>query len=222
MLKKIGIALAVALPTCGWALTSGFYLGGGIGADTTQYDQTSYVTRPGSFNVINEVQLGAQGVEGTVLGGYGLCYKMLYLAGELNGTWSGANTDGSNKELISGTQSSTTYKINRYFGASVLPGVQLPWCTLLYGRVGYARGRFVINTTDISLPNTSQNLNGLRLGLGIDKTVWKNLSLRLEYSHIKYRTFSGTTFDPVGNVTKQTNIQPNANQFELDLLYRFC
>lgn len=222
MLKKLSLVVMLITPLSVLACWgSGFYIGAGIGSDTTDFNVTSYVSQPGNFNVINKTELAAQGVLGDLFAGYSWHRNWFYLAGELNGNISSAKFNTSNDELVHSNYSQTSYKINPTWGVSLLPGVLLPETTLLYGRVGYTDGKFVINTTDISLANDKTWLSGLRLGVGLEKRIYNKIGLRAEYSHISYKGQSETVFDPVGNVTKETNVDPDSNQFELGIDYRF-
>lgn len=230
MAKKILFLILSLLPLCTWsyqqpccwsAWGSGLYLGTGIGVDATEFRITSYPSQAGNFNVINKTQVSAQGILGDLFAGYSLRYCWLSLAGEINGSLSSARFHTSNQDFVHDSFAGTTYKMNRSWGISVLPGIILPETTMLYGRVGYVSGYFNSETTDNSLANVSTRLNGLRYGLGIQKRLCKNLDMRFEYSRISYQDHSDTVFEPIGAVTKQTIITPFSNQFMLGAVYRF-
>lgn len=220
MLKNLMVVPLLALPLSSFAWGTGIYVGAGIAADTTNYDIISYPQKTGDFNVINRVQLGAQGVMGDIFGGVSWHDNWFYLAGELNGNLSSAGSDTSNEEKLHNAYSITTYKINESWGIGILPGIILPQDTLFYARAGYVDGHFKETTSDTSLANNSTWLNGLRLGLGIDKRVYNNWDLRLEYSHISYEQESSTVYLPASSFTKKTDITPDSNQVELGLVYR--
>ena len=222
MLRKSLVAMLFIIPSCGWCMQSSLYLGAGIGADSIDFTQTSYVKKPKDFNVINKAELAAQGIFGTVYGGYGWTSNILYLAAELNGDFSSAQYNASNIETIHGTVSQTTYEMSHSFGASLLPGLVCPADILLYARVGYTGGFLRINTTDASLANTNTMLSGVRYGLGIQKDLYRGLGLRFEFTHSDYQSNTGFTLDPLSKVTKQTIVSPDNNQFELSANYRFA
>lgn len=235
MLKKLSVTLLLITPLTCFAMWGqpGPYLGAGIGIDAVDFEQTAFVTRTGAslqegaFQVKNDTENAAQGLMGTLFAGYALTHGMFYLAGEVNGDLSNAKFESSNQNFTANTNAGLTYKINRSWGASALPGIYLPWCSLLYGRVGYEGGSFHINSSDVSIPSVDKTLNGLRLGLGLEKQVSKNLSLRLEYSHVQYQGLTRTYVDnsdaAEGHVfTKKTSIDPYVNQFVLGVVYRFC
>ncbi len=222
MSKKLIALILLSSPLSCWAAWgSGFYLGAGIGADTTDFKVTSTPQKSGEFSVINNTEEAAQGVLGDLFGGYSWHYQWFYLAAELNGNLSSAKFTTSNNELVHSSYSQTSYKINRSWGIGVLPGVLLPETTLLYGRVGYVDGDFHINTSDTSLVNANTWLDGLRLGVGLEKRIYKDFSIRAEYSHISYQKQSGTASDPSIGFTKKTDVSPDSNQFEFAVDYRF-
>lgn len=225
MLRKWLLSLLCVLPICAWAWCPGFYLGAGLGADSTEYFENAIIqgsNTTGPFNAVNKVDLSAQGVLGSIFGGYGISRGMYYLAGELNGDLSSAEFKTSNIEFVHNVVSQTTFKIDQSWGVSILPGILLPETTLLYVRVGYAGGNFKINTSDTSLANANTMLNGFRAGVGIEKRIYRNFGIIFDYSHIDYSHYNIFTRDPVSGVTKRTTVSPDANQFEFGIDYRFC
>lgn len=231
MFKKL-FATALMFPAFayGWGLgwgsgtwACGPYAGVGIGVDTADFQQTAYITQPRNFKVTNKTQQAAQGALGDLYAGYSFYNdRMYYLAAELNIAGSTARFHVTNVDKIHGTVSNTKVNINREWGLSVLPGLMLPECTLVYARLGVARGHFRISTSDTSLRNASTERTGARIGLGIDKRVCNNLGLRFEYSHFGYHHHKEKTFDARSITTKKTITYPRTNQFELGLSYWFC
>lgn len=233
MCKKLLLVILIMLPICAWGWAcgrpccwnvwgNGFYAGAGVGVDATEFRTTSYVSKPSTFDVINKTQSSAQGVLGNIFAGYSWRYCWLYLAGELNGNLSSARFHTTNQEFFNNAVAGTTYKINRTWGVSALPGIILPQTTLLYGRIGYVNGFFNTDTTDVSLANVSARLNGVRYGLGLQKRICRNFDMRFEYSRISYQDHSDFVFDPIGTVSKKTILTPFSNQFELGFVYHFC
>ncbi len=159
--------------------------------------------QPGNFNTINTTSLSAQGVLGNLFAGYSWRYCWFYLGAEANGMLSTAKFYSSNEEFIHHTFADTTYKINRAWGVSALPGIVLPQNTLLYGRAGYVSGYFDVDTTDISAANVNTRLNGFRYGLGLQKQICRNFDVRVEYNRIDYQDHSDLVFVARDNVTKK-------------------
>lgn len=220
MFRKL-IALISVLPISCFAIDVGPYIGIGIGADTTNFDIKTNPTVPGDFMVTNTTQESAVGVLGNIFAGYSWSYDWFYVAAEINGSLSSAQFETTNNEQIHHTYSKTTQNIDSAWGIGMLPGILWPQQdALLYTRIGYVQGYLQVDTTDTSLKNIDFWTNGLRLGLGIEKTVYQNWDIRLEYSHISYEEKSSSVHITSSNFSKTTDITPSSNQFELDVIYR--
>lgn len=223
MLKKALLSMLVLAPAYSWGWGCGPYAGIGLGIDTADFQETAYIKQtPRNFDVKNTSQGAAQGALGDLFAGYGIHNSRFYVAGELNLSASTARFHSSNNERVHHNSSGTTIRINHNWGIGILPGILLPQCTLLYGRLGYVRGRFHVHTSDSSLASTHSSRAGARIGVGLEKYVCNNLSLRAEYSHINYHHRTGRTFDTNSAVSKRTISYPHTNQFELGLSYWFC
>ena len=74
-------------------------------------------------------------------------------------------------------------------------------------------GHFVATSSDISIASTNKRLNGFDVGAGIEKSLGKQLSLRFDYQHIHYQSFSHSVYDPVGNVTKTNELKAEYKSF---------
>lgn len=221
MKKSLLTLFVITLPTYCFSYPQNFYVGTGLGADSVNFHQNSHITRPGTFDVIERDQLAAQGIFGTLFGGYGFHHNCFYLGGEVNGNASSADFQTSNNNITVQSKSTTTYKINYSWGLSVLPGFLIPGDALVYGRIGYSSGHLVVKTTDISLADANKMLAGLRVGAGFEKNLCKNFGLRFDYSHISYQNHFKKVFDPVGTVTKKTTFNPDSNLVEFSVVYRF-
>lgn len=204
-----------------------FYIGAGLGPQTANISQDAHIFQPGSFDTRDKHYRSGNGYFASVLAGYGLFLmgpdlvtQNMYLGAELNANASSLEYNASNKEFIRHTFSTTTYKMNRSFGLSFLPGFLMTETTLFYGRLGYALGSFQIETTDVSAKNTNKNLDGLCLGLGIRQYFWQHLALFLEYSQTNYQGLKIRVLS-TNNTTKVTNLTPTTSQGELGLLYNF-
>ncbi len=224
MMKKALLSIFALAPTCcfAWGWSCGPYVGAGLGIDTADFKETAYVSQPRNFEVTNKTQLAAQGALGDIFAGYGIHNSVFYIAGELNFSASTAKSHISNVETLHNATANTTIRINHNWGIGILPGILLPQNTILYGRLGYVRGRLHIHTSDISLASIHSTRAGARIGVGLEKYICRNFSLRAEYSHIGYRHRTGRTFDANSATTKKAKLFPHTNQFELGLSYWFC
>src|SRR6185312_6928870 len=193
MKKRFTSAVILFFLTTG-SEASGFYVGGGGGPDVTRFSVTSHVSQIHNgmlaFNVKNTDETVGTCIFGTLFAGYGKklgemnpALNNLYLAGELNANIDSLQHQNSNSEYVHQTFSTTTYRMPYSFGISLLPGYLYQDNTLFYARVGYVNSKFKISTSDISLTDINRNLSGLRLGLGVQRTLTTHLSLRMEYSN---------------------------------------
>lgn len=80
----------------------------------------------------------------------------------------------------------TSFKALRTLTASLRAGVLATPDTLLYGRVGYANGRF--RYTDPT-GSDSASRDGLVLGVGAEHAFTQNVSARIEYDHTNFKTW---------------------------------
>lgn len=218
MLQKY-LAGMFLLPLSLSAWSMGPYLGLGFGPDLIDFNQKSQVSQADNFNVLNKAHFAASGVFGSLFAGYARHYQSFYLAGEINGNLSSTNSKSSNDEFIHLSFTATKYKMNRNYGISLLPGFLYSDSLLFFGRLGYTNGHFQSITTDVSLANTSKNLDGFRAGLGLKQMLNPHWGVRMEYSHINYAKVRFATLDNA--TSKLTSIHPQANQFEFALIYNF-
>jgi outer membrane immunogenic protein len=227
-------------------LKDGFYIGAEAGYDsyriraTNSYSATSPSgdTLSGSRNPA----LSATGWVGGLFLGYGrYLTDMFYLGGELLGTYSGAessynifasNTDTTGEvDTFSGN---TKFEVNGMWGLALLPGIRLNDTSLGYVRLGYswvsvkgkfngtrnetpAGGALVSQTFSTSKSNTS---SGFNFGLGIETLLWDNWSVRTEYTHYYYNSFSSNIANSI--TTSTTKFNPSDNQFMLGINYHFA
>jgi len=206
------------------------YVGLGVGPETANFKQKAVVIgrNPSNFTAIDKNQFAAKGAFASLFGGVGFQFPMcdshcdrIYLGIEGNANIRSLMHKATNRELINSNYNHTYYKMHYDFGVSLLPGILISDCNLFYGRLGYANGKFKVNTTDTSLQNISRTLNGLRYGLGFRQRLNECLSFRLEYGQVNYKKIKMFTYDPVGNVAKTTHITPYIQRFELGLLFNF-
>lgn len=216
---KILCALLTSLCLVPICYSSGFYVGAGVGPDTAVISHRAHVMQTGNFNAYDTSDLGMSGTFVTLFGGYGYHYGNAYLAGELNVNASDMRYKASNNEILHQSYSQTIYKMPGNMGISVIPGYQLSTILLAYGRLGFSRGHFINDTSDVSLAHFNKWINGFRYGLGLQAKLTSQFDARLEWSHISYQSRSMYTLDTLSSTTKYTKLTPIANQYEFSVIY---
>lgn len=192
-------------------LRSGPYVGGQIGYDLFRIHQNINL---GSGLLTANPMLDVNGFTGGVFLGYGYFFKNnFYLGGEglLN------YTDASINYSITDPSTSYYTKITTAGGASLalLPGYKLTPTSLIYARLGYNWDHIKATETSFSTStNTTKWSHSFAYGLGLESLVYRNWSMRLEYTYTNNNWFksslgAGTHF----NVTN--------NRFVVAALYRF-
>ncbi len=222
MFRKNRILSASLVIFINTASHAGFYVGAGIGPDTVEFKDNSHVFSPGNFDVINKSQLSATGVFGTLFAGYGWLHNQFYLAGELNGNISSAASYAANDEYVHESFASTSLKVKNSIGISVLPGYQFTPTTLFYGRLGLTNSKIQVKTSDISLANASNRIDGFRYGLGIKQAISDRFAVRMDYSRINYHKFESGTFDVLGGVSKTTQRSTTQQLVEFGVVVNFA
>ena len=201
MFKKAIIATAVLAASTGLAFANG-----GTYQPAPMHTCTTYVGVAVSrdfFNVSTDnnhhnnnygnIDLGNDGWNGELNAGLGWAFQdHYYLGGEIFGTVSSAKIHVLNDNV--------RYKYS--YGIDFVPGVKISDSTMLYGKVGYVRGKF-------DAPNTSSWRNGLQLGIGFETMITNNVSTKLEYDWNHYSKFS------------DTNIRPTVDSVKLGVAYHF-
>lgn len=133
-----------------------------------------------------------KGLEGTLSAGYaGMLTPSFYLAGEIFGGDSWNLKDV--KGATPGVRSSWSY------GLDLIPGYMITDYVLAYLRVGVVRTRF---------SDQGNSSTGWQVGVGGQTNLWDNWDLRSEYIYSNYSSLSGLG-------------KPNANQFNVGLVYKF-
>lgn len=237
MLRKTLLTAGMTLAFASSAYASslnGLYVGLGLGPDYASIQQNASISQVNSgileFNARDTTQVAATGVFGTLFAGYGMfftnpyipCCKNLYLAAELNGNLSSMEHERKNTEYVHGTFSKTTYKMNSSYGISFLPGFLVTKSALVYARVGYSNANFKVSTSDISLQSIHKDLGGFRWGFGVKQDLMKQVSMRLDYSHVDYENAKMSALDTLSNTTKITHVTPHTNEVEASLIYNFA
>lgn len=209
------------VPACipNLTLKEGPYLGISGGYDSYKIHEQMQPTA-GTISASNNPTINATGLIGGILAGYGHYFNSaLYLGGEvfLNISQAYQTSNISISESTTGNNMSDNSKFfaTTGYGASILPGVKLNDAGLVFGRLGYhvarLRGQENITTNDVpSISNSSSWSGGFGYGIGFEEAMVENFSLRGEYIHVDYRTFSSTN---------GTEYSPSNNEFMLSLVY---
>jgi outer membrane immunogenic protein len=222
-------------------LRDGFYLGAQVGYDAYRVRASSSLAYPalagaaaGSF-AANPV-IAENGFAGGIFGGYGMYFSNWYYLGAevfVNGSAASQAQNYSTTTIAAATGNSTSrggyekVSTGMSWGISVLPGIKVNDSTLTYIRLGYNQAKLkgqsafgvsqttVAGVTTSTVSNQSKNQwqGGFNYGLGIETAVYPNVSVRSEYSHTGYNSFS----DANG-----TSYSPSDNQMMVSLIYHFA
>jgi len=105
---------------------------------------------------------------------------------------------GGSINLKNYTNSGVSVKSTWSYGLDIIPGIQLTDPVVGYVRLGVVRTRF----------NDVGNATGWRAGVGGQTNLWPNWDLRGEYVYTYYNSVGG--------------MNPQSDQFNLGLIYKFC
>jgi opacity protein-like surface antigen len=185
------------------SLHDGFYLGLEAGYDfykiRNSIDDGAWQRNP---------DLSTVGMSYAALGGFGKYFDApLYMGIEIFYNYSRAASD--NNVGGNGGDSDIDYRVKSVilgtYGASFMPGIKLSDSTLFYLKGGYTRiDMKTYETSDtLSLNNAQSNgVNGVHFGLGLEANIYRNLSVRGEYTHTNaqnFKTLTGTVVTPTNN-----------------------
>ena len=216
------------------ALKDGFYIGIQAGYDSYQVKDKVIVGDDDVDIFQMNPSLGATGWLGGFFAGFGHDFPHhLYLGTEafLNSTQ--ANTDYTYQSLSNSAEDSdifnSKFQVNNSYGIALLPGVKLTPTFLLYAHLGWSWINIKTQqslTSDVNgngfnneivmTSNQSKRIGGFSYGIGMESFIVDNFSLRGEYIHTNYSSFSNYTFftTPLG-----ANFSTSNNEFVLGLVY---
>ena len=211
-------------------IKDGFYLGAQLGYDSYRVrNNVSASTTTETFN--SNPALNSIGWVGGLFGGYGQYFnEMYYLAGELFVNTSGASATTTTNHTYTTTGLDSLYTkvtVGTSWGVSLLPGVKLNDASLLYVRLGYnqanikGQGSATFNGMNVGSFSKSSWRGGFNYGLGIESTFYPIWSVRTEYSHTNYGSFSNSA-TVAGLGSASANYSPSDNQFMVGLNYHFA
>jgi opacity protein-like surface antigen len=226
----------VAVKPCHYPLflRDGFYIGAQLGYDSYRTRITSTYTfpttvgaLPGGTYVANPV-INSLGVVGGIFTGYGELWSGFWYTGAeifLNGSSAAQslNVVMSGPDLGGSSTAYANMKTDLSWGISIIPGVKYTDSSLIYARLGYSQAKLRGQSTytlavsgvgsTYSPYNIKQFVGGMSYGIGIETAVYKDVSLRTEYNHYGYNSFS----DPSG-----TNYAASNSQLMVSLAYHFA
>jgi len=203
MLKKILIPSVIFLATSTIANAAAPYVGLKAGYSNTTYALTNPFSVSTFFNAN-----GAIG--GAFLGYGGSIGQWVYLGIETFITTGTLIT--STKQTGFGTFNTISSRYS--YGLDINPGLNLNSFMTLFFKFGIIKTRFNLTQSPATPPAQGSDTSTVfsnRLGLGLQASINKKVSARLEYIHINYRSFAS-----LGN-----RIRPRSDQVLLGLAYNF-
>lgn len=220
MIKKISYSVFLFLVS-NFSFASSFYAGISAGWNATDFSENITVQNP-YVSVKETNHLSGTGPLGSLFVGYAWMHHWFYLGGEANANLSLSTYKQTNKEAVHGSNTSITLNVRNELGLSLLPGYVADNNTLIfYGRVGYIASDFHFDDTSSSQLIKNTSLNGLRLGLGIEKILQSHIGIRLEYNYLNYNTVKIESND-LGTATQTVNkVTPTTSEMEIGADYRF-
>jgi opacity protein-like surface antigen len=216
-----GEAMPVVAPCK--VLKDGFYVGAQIGYDSYRIRESVGATVPGLTETGNPV-LNATGFAGGLMAGYGQYFSQLYYLGaEIFVNTSGASENFTMTSSAAATGSYySKFSVSGSYGIGLLPGVKLNDSSLLYIRLGWNRanlkGQETLTAAGAQSDSNSNWESGFNYGLGLESVFYDNFSVRGEYTHTDYSSFTNY----LNNTSAGTKFTPSDNQFMLGLIYHFA
>lgn len=205
-------------------LKDGFYVGAQVGYDSYRAANSFSVTNAaagGTASANGSITTNATGWAGGLFAGYGQYFQdAYYLAGEILVNTSGASqsNNATATTLLGGSATvNSKFSANTSWGVRLLPGIKLNNSTLLYIPLGYMsaslKGTTNFTSGGLSVGTSKSQYQGAFVyGVGMETVVYENFSLRGEYNHTNYNSFS----------TGGVKWSPYDNQVMLGLLYHFA
>jgi outer membrane immunogenic protein len=161
ILASVALALSLGVAHAGDSKFDGVY--GGVEAN---------------YGKAKNSDIDTDGFGGGAFGGYGRTFGNWYVGGELNADFSKAD----------GSQGGIKLEKKYSYGVAARAGYLLNETTMGYGLVGWERGKFKARDSEVEV---SGELNGIRVGLGVETFVKKNISLRGEVNYVDWQDHDG-------------------------------
>lgn len=202
-----------------------YYIGVAAGYDVYKMKDSISYQRDDNFNRVNtNPELALNGMIGDVIFGYGKLLGKnanLYMGAEVFANGSAADSDFQTSIPSIPVIIDTDVVVNGSFGLALLSGFSLNKASIIYLKLGY-------NWSTVSLdetvrwgsefePNSIEyhdevTIHGLLYGIGMESAFNEQFSLRCEYTHAAYGSFTANS---------GARIASSRNQFQLGLMYRF-
>lgn len=240
-------------PTPSYCSTGAFYVGGTIGAKaiTTDTDidvglgaNVDFGPFDGDFLAVldSDIDGGNAGASGTLYIGYGMNLNNFYLGFEANAEFNNITVENettvSVDPLFDGNLGilETELSVKDSVGLSILPGYRFTDNSLFYTRLGIIWGRITSEVDGVSGENNDSFTKlGGQVGLGMEYSLTRQLSVRAEYVYTWYQsvdTDADTSLDLGGFIDSEFGIADvdlftdvehtiRSNAFNLGLTYRF-
>jgi outer membrane immunogenic protein len=195
-------------------LKDGWYLGAQVGYDS--YRVREIISTPATSDLAANPVMNATGWVGGLYLGYGqYLTNLFYLAGEIFGNVSSADVNTTYGTNIG--HYNNQFQVNSSYGFSVIPGLRLNNTSLGYLKLGWNWANMKAKESIVAGSSTSKSntSNGFNLGIGIETLLVDNWSVRTEFDHTFYNSFStGNGFG--------TSFKPSDNQFTVGVSYHFA
>lgn len=130
------------------------------------------------------------GRDGVAYGvGAGYDFQLGGMVAGIEGEWMDSDTNGCRNAFLTATDRiCATGKRDLYAGARI--GAAVTPSTLLYAKAGYTNARIGVNYTDTATPANNftarDNLDGIRVGAGVEQKLLSNLYAKAEYRYSNY------------------------------------
>lgn len=202
--------LLVATTTCTALVTSapvlaqetefswtGFYVGGGLGMGSSNYDAGgSYSDRvpvpPVSIG-LDLPDLGGEGFLGSLRAGYDYQVNETFVVGASFDAAFGKNIVNDTSLAVSGL-GNIDYEISpsQTYTISARAGYVANTTTMLYGLLGYSRGTFEGDLSGSLVPAAAYDfdLDGITVGFGMETMLTDQVSLGIEYRRTDFERYS--------------------------------
>ena len=204
----------------GLVLKDGLYVGAAAGYDSYRMvDDVDFVESTISLSL--DPRLSVNGAVGGGFIGIGHSFPNFYntyIAIELFGNGSAAQTTYETIVESPDTLFKTNVDVTSNYGIGFLPGIKLTQDTLFYVRLGYnwttidVEEKIFLSGALVESSHTDVTSSGFIYGLGIEAAFYGNFSARGEFSHTDYSEF---------DTEIESDISPANNQFMLGLIYHF-